>query len=213
MNIALLGATGMIGSRLAAEALGRGHTVTAIVRDPSRVAIAHAGLTVVTGDAQDSVRLVEQIAGHDAVIGALAARREGDASLIVSAARSLVAAATQSGVRLAWVGGAGSLEVAPGVRLLDSAEFPEAYRPEAQAGADVLALLRGSTGLEWTYLSPPLMIAPGERTGQYQLGGDQLLSNAAGQSTISAEDYAVALIDELERIGHRQRRFTVVSQA
>lgn len=211
MNIALLGATGMIGSRLAAEALARGHTVTAVVRDPARLVINHPNLTVVTGDAQDTARLAEQIAGHDAVIGSLAARREGDASLVVAAARSLLAAARQTGVRLAWVGGASSLEVAPGVRLFDTPEFPDAYRAEAQAGIDVLALLRGSEGVEWTYLSPSLMIGPGERTGRYQLGGDQLLTDAAGQSAISAEDYAVALIDELETPKHRGARFTVAN--
>ena len=212
MKIALYGATGSIGQRILAEALRRGHEVTAIVRDPSRLnAAPGTNLSVVTGDAQDTANVAALVAGHDAVIGSISGRRDGDADLIPAAARSLIEGSTKAGVkRLLWVGGAGSLEVAPGVRLIDSPSFPEIYLPEAKAGIEVLNTFRAlPEGLDWTYFSPAAEIAPGERTGKFRTAGDQLVVDAEGKSHISIEDYAVALLDEIENPKHIRERFTV----
>ncbi len=211
MKIALYGATGTIGQRILSEALGRGHEVTAIVRDPSRLTVSNDRLTVVTGDAQDPANVAALVAGQDAVIGSISGRRDGEASLITKAAESLIQGVQEAGAgRLLWVGGAGTLEVAPGVKMMDTPEFPEAYRAEADAGAAALAAFRAApAALDWTYLSPPAVIAPGERTGKFQVGGDQLVVDSSGSSHISAEDYAVALIDEIETPKHIRQRFTV----
>ena len=122
----------------------------------------------------------------------------------------LLAAVKQSGVkRYLVVGGAGSLEVAPGVKLFDTPEFPAIYLDEARKGGAYLELLKAETGLDWTFLSPSALIQPGERTGKFRLGIDQLLVDAAGNSAISAEDFSVAMVDELEKPAHSRRRFTV----
>jgi putative NADH-flavin reductase len=200
-NIALIGASGNVGSKILAEALNRGHTVTGIVRNPEKLP-AHAGLTAKRGDVSDAKGLAALLAGHDAVISSLHFSAS-DPVLLLQAVRD-------SGVkRYLVVGGAGSLEVAPGKALVDTPDFPAIYKGEASKGRDFLALLRGVTDLDWTFLSPSAIIAPGERTGKFRLGGDQLLVGADGQSRISQEDYAIALIDELEKPAHRQQRFTV----
>jgi putative NADH-flavin reductase len=124
--------------------------------------------------------------------------------------RKVVSAMKKAGVnRLLVVGGAGSLEIAPGVALIDTPSFPEAYKPEAGAGRDFLNALRNEHELNWTFLSPSAMLMPGERTGKYRTGKDQLLTGPDGQSRISMEDYAIAMVDELERPQHPRARFTV----
>jgi uncharacterized protein len=139
--------------------------------------------------------------GHDVAISAV--------HFAQSDAKKLISAAKASGVkRYLVVGGAGSLEVAPGKKLIDTPEFPAIYKAEAAAGGDFLDLLRKEPTLDWTFLSPSAVIAPGERTGKFRLGGDQLLTHAKG-SNISAEDYAIAFVDELEKPAHSRRRFTV----
>ena len=121
-----------------------------------------------------------------------------------------MAAAKQAGVpRLLVVGGAGSLEVAPGVALVDTPQFPAAYKAEALAGRAFLDTLRGEKALDWTFISPSALFEPGERTGSFRLGGDALLSDAAGQSRITMEDFAIALADEIETPAHPRQRFTV----
>jgi putative NADH-flavin reductase len=208
MNIALIGATGMIGQRILKEALDRGHQVTAIVRDPSRLPLQHENLKYVTGDIFDADSIAAAAAGHDAVISAYGPGLE-NANLIVEAAQSLIEGVKSSGVRrLLVVGGAGSLEVAPGVQLVDTPEFPEAYKEVALAHRDALAVYRNAD-LDWTYFSPAALIAPGERTGTYRTGTNQLVANEQGESRISAEDYAVAMIDELENPQYIRKRFTV----
>jgi putative NADH-flavin reductase len=200
-NIALIGASGNLGSKILAEALNRGHTVTGIVRNPEKLP-PQAGLTAKRGDVFDAAGLTALLAGHDAVISSVH-YTASDPALLLQAVRA-------SGVkRYLVVGGAGSLEIAPGKALVDTPDFPAAYKEEASKGRDYLALLRGVTDLDWTFLSPSAIIAPGERTGKFRLGGDQLLVGADGQSRISQEDYAIALIDELEKPAHRQQRFTV----
>ena len=201
MKVALIGASGFIGSRLLAELSARGHAVTAIVRNPEKVA-ALPGVTAVKGDVFDKDGLAKLVAGHDAVISAV--------HFSASDPQILLAAVKQSGVkRYLVVGGAGSLEVAPGVKLFDTPEFPAVYLDEARKGGAFLDLLKQEQGLDWTFLSPSALIQPGERTGKFRLGTDQLLVDDKGNSAISAEDYAIALVDELEKPSHSRRRFTV----
>lgn len=201
MKVALIGASGFIGSRLLAELSSRGHAVTAIVRNPEKVA-ASPGVTAVKGDIFDKDGLAKLLAGHDAVISAV--------HFTASDPELLLAAVKQSGVkRYLVVGGAGSLEVARGVKLFDTPEFPAAYLDEAKKGGVFLDLLKLEQGLDWTFLSPSALIQPGERTGKFRLGTDLLLVDGKGNSAISAEDYAIALVDELEKPAHSRRRFTV----
>ncbi len=200
MKIALIGASGNAGSRILKELSDRGHAVTAIARHPERIATL-PGVTPVAGDANAAAELADMLRGHDVVVS----------SIFFSAidAAKMIGIVRASGVkRYLVVGGAGSLEVAPGQRLIDQPNFPEAYRTEASAGVEFLDQLRGVEDLEWTFLSPSAMFVPGERTGQFRLGTDTLLSNAQG-SSISFEDYAIALADEIEQLRHIRQRFTV----
>jgi hypothetical protein len=200
MKIALIGATGNAGSRILTELSRRGHHVTAIARHPEKLP-ALPGVTPLQADANDVAGLAAAIKGHDVVVSAV--------HFTASDPRKLIAAVHQAGVlRYLVVGGAGSLEVAPGVRLIDTPEFPAIYKAEAAAGAAFLDLLRQETALDWSFLSPSMMFVPGERTGKFRLGRDQLLTNDKG-SSISFEDYAVALSDEIEKPAHSRQRFTV----
>lgn len=201
-HVVLLGITGRAGSRIATELLQRGHTVTGIARDASK-AQAQPGLSLQSADATSVDALVPLLRGHDVLVSAT--RFDGG-----SDAATLIAAARQAGVqRLIVVGGAGSLEVAPGKALIDAPGFPDAYKPEAAAGRVFLQALRAEPALDWSFLSPSAMFEPGERTGQFRVGGDQLLADAAGNSRISMEDYAIALVDEIETPRHTRQRFTV----
>jgi len=211
MKIAVVGATGWIGGTVVREALARDHDVTAVVRDPSRLELEHDRLSVARGDVEDPAGLADALAGHDAVVVSVSGRKEGKHSLVPAAAGTVLAALPQAGVkRLVWVGGAGSLEGAAGVRLVDTPEFPDAYKPEALAQAEALAVFRAADGdVDWTYLSPAAVLVPGERRGTYRTGGDQVVADENGQSTISADDYAAALMDEVEHPAHVRQRFTV----
>ncbi len=210
MNIALIGATGFIGSALLKEALSRGHQVTALVSRPERLA-THPQLRARKIDVQDTAALAQALAGHDAVLSAFSGHAQADVlDYYLKGIHSVIAATKEARVpRLLVVGGAGSLEVAPGKQLLDTPEFPVAYKGTAEGARQALNLLRGEPALDWTMLSPSAVIAPGERTGRYRLGGDQLLVGADGKSHISVEDYAVAFLDETETPAHSRRRFTV----
>lgn len=201
MKILLFGATGMVGSRIAAEAVARGHQVTAV----SRSGKAPEGATGITGDASDAGQVAELAAGLDVVVSALSPPRDGSETRapFLAVNTALVQGVRAAGVRrLMVVGGAGSLEVAPGQVLVDQPGFPDPYKPEALAHRDVLAFLRTVTDPDWTYVSPGAELGPGERTGTFRLGGDQLLADAEGRSWISAEDYAIAFLDELEKEAH-----------
>jgi uncharacterized protein len=212
MKVALLGAKGMVGSRILSEALSRGHTLTVVVRDPAGYT-APEGVKVVAGDTADPQSITQAVASHDAVISAVGPGRNDNPQPqnITQAARTLLQALPEAGVkRLLLVGGAGSLEVAPGLQLMDSPQFPEAFKPEAYAARDALNIFKeGGTNLDWTFFSPSIFIEPGERTGQFRVGGDQLLFDASGQSRISCEDFAVAILDELEKGENIRRRITV----
>ncbi len=201
MKIAIIGASGRVGTRLTDEALRRGQQVTAIARHASKLP-ARDGVTTRDVDATDSAALAAALAGNDVVISS-ARFAQLNAQQVTSAVR-------QAGVpRLLVVGGAGSLYVAPGVQLVDTPTFPVAYKPEALAGRDFLNALRGEQQIDWTFLSPSALFEPGERTGKFRVGEETLLSDAAGKSWISMEDYAIAMLDEIEKPAHSRQRFTV----
>jgi uncharacterized protein len=212
MKIALIGATGFVGSQLLSEALDRGHQVTAVVRRTDRLPVRD-NLTPRQADVLDTDALAGLLAGHDAVVSAFSPDREtpGDVyERMVEGAKSIIAATKQAGVkRLLVVGGAGSLEVAPAQQLIDQPEFPDAWKAGAGGTRQFLYLLKAETDLDWTFLSPAALLEPGERTGAFRLGGDQLLVDAEGQCRISVQDYAVAMIDELEEPKHTRKRFCV----
>jgi uncharacterized protein len=206
MKVVLFGASGMIGSRILDELVRRGHAVTAVVRNPEKVQ-AFNGVKVVQGDVTDPASVAAIAKGSDAAISAYAPPPT-ETGKILDATRSLLAGLKQAGVRrLIAVGGAGSLEVAPGLKLVDTPEFPSAWMAIALAHRDVLPILKESD-LEWTYFSPAALIAPGVRTGKFRLGGTRLVANDRGESRISAEDYAVALVDELENPQNIRKQFT-----
>ena len=199
-KVVLIGASGKVGSRIARELSDRGHQVTAIARHPANVEDL-PGITAVHGDVTDAGTLPSLLAGHDAVVSAL--------RFLGTDFQALVDAIRASGVRrYLVVGGAGSLEVAPGKRVIDQPDFPAAYKEESAAGVEFLGLLRTVDDLDWTFVSPSALFSPGERTGVFRLGGDRLLTNSNG-SSISYEDFAVALVDEIETPRHIRRRFTV----
>ncbi|WP_447987166.1 NAD(P)-dependent oxidoreductase [Nitrospira sp. Nam74] len=211
MRIALIGATGFVGSAISQEALSRGHEVTAIVRYPEKLR-PHANLHPKTGDIYNEDEMARLVAGQDAVISAFSpSKTDPDIrKKHVQGIKSIIAAMKRVGLkRLLVVGGAGSLEVKAGLRVIDTPDFPEQWKGTARATADVLDLLRGEHEIEWTCLSPAAMLQPGPRTGKFRLGTDQLLVDANGQSHISTQDYAAAMIDELERPAHIRQRFTV----
>lgn len=215
MKVLIYGATGNIGSRLAREALDRGHEVIAVVRDPSRTPAHEGPFEVAGGDVLDSELAGELAGGRDAVISAVGAGIWGPDprfDIYCTAAESLVEALrtiNENAPRLLVVGGAGSLEVAPGVRLVDTPEFPAMFHEEALAQADALNYYRTVTDVEWTYLSPAAIIEPGARTGRYRTGDDAMLTDESGNSTITTEDYAAAFVDELERPQAIGRRLSV----
>jgi putative NADH-flavin reductase len=209
MNIVLIGASGFIGTAILNEALARGHAVTALVTRPEKLA-AREGLRALRADVMDTAALSAQFAGADAVISAFSGHAQAEVfDYFVAGTRSIIAAAREARApRLLYVGGAGTLEVAPGVQLIDTPSFPDAYKATAEGARQALLLLRAQTALNWTMLSPSAVIAPGARTGVFRLGGEQLLTGADGSSRISVEDYAVAMIDELETPAHERQRFT-----
>jgi putative NADH-flavin reductase len=201
VKIAVIGATGNVGSRIVKEALARGHQVTGIARNPEKLP-AQPNLIMKKGDAGHPQELSKLLAGQDVIISSI--------RFTASDPNALIAAAKQSGVkRYLVVGGAGSLEVAPGKLLVDTPEFPAMAKGEANAGLTFLNILRAEKDLDWSFLSPSAMFTQGERTGKFRLGGDQLLKDANGKSSITQEDFAIAMLDEVEHPKHSRRRFTV----
>lgn len=209
MKIALFGAGGTIGSRIAREAVSRGHQVTAVARKPEQLTPPASGIQVVQGDVLDPASVAAAVAGSDLVISAIGpGLPDGDPQLVVTAAHSLIDGVKRAGVRrLLVVGGAGSLEVGRGMLLVDTPGFPPGWKPIALAHSEALDVYR-TADLDWTYVSPAALIEPGERTGHYRTGTDQLLTDEKGHSRISAEDYAVAMLDEAEHPQFVRRRMT-----
>ena len=212
MKIALVGATGRVGARILAEAVARGHEVTAISRSPETLKATR--VRPVAADVNDGTALTAAFRGADAIIHAYAPPKADSVETRVAkqraATRAIIAAAKSAGVRrILAVGGAGTLEVAPGVRNMDRPEFPKEWEGGAKSTAVVKELLSAELELAWTSLSPPHFLQPGERTGRFRVGGDEMLVGANGESRISMEDFAIAMIDELENPKHTGQRFTV----
>lgn len=210
MKIALIGASGFIGTALLTEALSRGHHVTALVTRPERVA-PQENLIIIKSDVLNTDALAEQLRGVDAVISAFSGHAQDDVySYYIKGFNSILAATQQASVpQLLVVGGAATLEIAPGKRLLDTPEFPAEYRATAKGAQTALETLRAQTAQAWTFLSPAAEIFPGERSGNFRIGGDTLLTDSEGNSRISVQDYAIAMIDELENPRHTNQRFCV----
>lgn len=218
MKIALLAATGRAGSTVLAELISRGHDVIAVARNPGKLpANLPSSVTAVKDDLTDATRLAEIIAGADAVVSAFGPssndpRYTSDQDYtdqLVGVTERAIAAVKKAGVpRLLVVGGAGSLWFSPGVTVLDSGYWPEPYVAIAKSHVKAFAALRTS-GINWSYFSPPMMIGPGERTGKFRLGGDDVIFDSNNKNSISFEDYAIALVDELEKPEHERQRFTI----
>lgn len=210
MKIAIFGSTGTIGKNITQEALRRGHEVKVVVRRPGLFEGEErpANLTVVTGDILMPDSIAAAVEGCDVVISAYGPKF-GEESELAEATRSLLEGVRSGGARrLIAVGGAGGLEVAPGIRLLDTPEFPDEIRPLARAHEDALQIYK-DTDIAWTVLSPAAVIEPGSRTGQFRIGISQLVTDERDQSRISVEDFAVAMLDEVEDPQFYQARFTV----
>lgn len=207
MKVAIIGASGFIGSAILNEALERGHTVTAIVRHPEKITTEHPQLTVKQGDVTDADQVADLVAGNEAVISAY---NSYDRDTYITAIHAIINGTKKAGItRLLAVSGAGSLEVEPGVQLLDTPEFPAEWKDGASATRDAFYVIKQQDDLDWTVLSPAMVIEPGERTGTFRLGTDQVVADENGDSKISTADYAVAMIDELERSTHIKERFTL----
>ncbi|MFB7907115.1 NAD(P)-dependent oxidoreductase [Kitasatospora sp. NPDC056076] len=209
MRITVFGATGNVGRRVVTEALARGHEVTAVVRDPAKPHGLPATVTLAVGDAGEPADVARIVASQDLAVTATrpAPGREHE---LAATTRGLLAGLAGTGVRLLAVGGAGSLTVpgTDGTILVESPGFPAEIRPIALACGEQLELYRADGEVDWTYLSPAALLEPGVRTGRFRLGRDELLVDADGNSAISMEDLAVALLDEAERPVHRRARFT-----
>lgn len=210
MKIALIGASGFVGSAILNEAVRRGHHVTAIVRDVSKVA-PHPQVRAMAVDAQDPQALAEVLKGHDRVISAY---NPGWSTpdihdQYLKGANAIVEAANAAHSWLLVVGGAGSLEVAPGVQLVDTPEFPAEWKQGALAARDGLTALRRETTLDWRFVSPPVLLEPGEKRGGYRLGGDQVLFSGDQPAGITVSDSADGVLNEAERPAHLRQRFTL----
>jgi uncharacterized protein len=212
VRIVVFGAGGTLGSRITDELLRRGHVVKVVIHTGSKPGAPRPRVVAVVAEVTNPTSVTEAIRGADAVISAIGPGPKQNASVVLGAARGLLAGLDKAGVRrLIVVGGAGSLEVSPGVQLADTPDFPAAWKAVADAHREALEIYRGAPDLEWTVVAPAALIAPGVRTGHYRAGGDQLLVDAKGESRISAEDYAVAIADEVETPRHIRRRFTVAA--
>ena len=201
MKVALIGASGQAGSRILAELVARGHIVTAIARNPDKIAVL-PGVTRIKGDVHDPKGLADLLRGHDAAISSVRFAASEHAVLTDAVKASGVA-------RYLVVGGAGSLLTDDGQLVLEAPGFPQGARPEATKGLAFLTALRAERDLNWTFLSPAMRFVAGERTGKFRIGGDTMIRMENGDSWISFEDYAIALVDEMETPAHERRRFTV----
>jgi putative NADH-flavin reductase len=205
MNVVLYGATGNAGRRILKELVSRGHQVTAVARDISKLP------STVTGkqdDLSDVGTIASIIQGADAVVSAYAPPQDNTDALLGVTERQIAAVKKAGNIRLLAVGGAGSLEVAPGVTLLASGHLPAQWIPIATSHEEALKLFLASD-INWTYFSPAAFFEPGERTGKFRLGTNQLIADGKGDSRISLEDYAIALVDELEKPAHERAQFTI----
>jgi uncharacterized protein len=208
MKVALYGATGAAGSRILKELVSRGHHVTAVARDPAKLAQSGPNVLVKQGDLSDPKSIAAAVGDVEAVVSAYGPPKNDLEALVGVTERQVEALKAKTGVRLIVVGGAGGLNIAPGLALVDSQFMPEPYKPIARAHVNAFNVLKAST-IDWTYFAPAAFFEPGQRTGMFRLGKDDLISNAQQESRISMEDYAVALVDELEKPRHRRERFSI----
>jgi uncharacterized protein len=212
-KIVLIGASGFIGSVILKEALDRGHNVTAVVRHPEKITVVHKNLVVKQGDVSQRNVLAEISKGADAVISSYNPgwKNPNIAAETTSVYRAILEGVRQSGVkRLLVVGGAGSLFILPGKRLMDSGVIPDSFLPAVKALADFYLIdLQAEKSIDWVFFSPAGIIEPGQRTNKFRLGKDDLIVDSRGDSKISVQDYAVAMIDELEKPAHHRERFTI----
>jgi putative NADH-flavin reductase len=212
-KIVLIGASGFVGSAILKEALDRGHNVTAVVRHPEKIKTLHKNLVVKQGDVSLSDTVTEVCKGADAVISAYNPGWQNPdiAEVTTRVYKSILTGVRKAGIkRLMVVGGAGSLFVSHGIRLMDAGVMPEFILPAVKALADVyLKDLMAEKNIDWVFFSPAGNLEPGLRTGKFRIGKDDLIVNEAGESKISVEDYAVAMIDELEKPAHHRERFTI----
>lgn len=200
-NVALIGASGRIGTKIAQELLRRGHSVTGIARNPEKIQ-AQNGLTAKAGDFTNPQSIADTLKGHDAIISA--------ASFIPGQAENLIASVRGSCVkRFLMVGGAASLKTEDGRKVFDTIQLPEEWKAPVMEGMRTLGLLRDVNDIDWTFFSPAVTIQPGERTGKFRLGKEQVVKDAEGNSKISFDDYAIAMVDELERGENIKGRFTI----
>ena len=210
MKVLVFGAGGNIGRAITAELLSRGDAVTAASRSGAQA--EGPDLPVAVGDAADPGTVARLAQGHDAVVAAIGPKPGAPvpAGAFSGPAHGLIEGLRQAGVRrLLVLGGAGSLEVPGGQRVVDAPDFPDAWKPNALGQAEALEIYRTAGDLDWTYVSPAAIIQPGERTGTYRVGGDQLLADASGESRISIPDYAAGFVDELEKGDAIRRRITL----
>jgi putative NADH-flavin reductase len=210
MRIVIFGVTGNAGSRIAQEALDRGHTVVGVVRDTSKSPLQNAKLQLAAGNVLDAASVAAVVKGADAVVSAVGPGNFERTPFLADAAQAIITGLKQAGVkRLLLVGGAGVLEVAPGVQLVESPGFPEAWKGIALAHRDAWEVIRQEKDIDWTYVAPAAMFEPGPKTGHYRTGSDNLIADAQGNSKISMEDCAVAILDEVERPSHLKARMSV----
>ena len=212
-NVVLIGASGFVGTAILNELLNRGNKVTAIVRNPEKVTVSNSNLSVVKADVSDVESIANTSKGKDAIISAY---NPGwtNPNIYEETLKNyplILQAAKQSGVkRLLIVGGAGTLFCAPGLRVVDSGAIPESIMGGVKSlGEFYLNILMNEHDIDWVFFSPAGSLEPGERTGKFRLGKDDLIVDADGKSHISVEDYAVAMVDELEKHAHHQERFTI----
>ncbi|MDX6668730.1 MAG: uncharacterized protein QOK04_2110 [Solirubrobacteraceae bacterium] len=209
MKLIVFGATGLLGSRLVDEALRRGHEVTGAARDPSSMSGREGDVRAVPADVTQPDAVARVAQGHDVALSAVTQHERPD--VLVEAAHGLLDGLARAGVRrLVVAGGAGSLRVPSGQRLMDTPDFHEQWKPEARAQAHALAAYeQAETDVDWVYVSPAALLEPGERTGKYRVGTDELLTDEQGRSRITMEDFAIAMLDEAEYPKHSDERFTV----
>lgn len=212
MKIALIGASGFVGSAILKEALERGHTVTAIVRNPEKITVSGAALKVFKGDVRNADEVAALVKGNDIVISAYNAGWTNPDlyNEFLQGSQAIHEGVKKAGVmRYLVIGGAGSLFVAPGLQAVDTAEFPAEWKPGALAARDYLNILKKETVLDWSFLSPAFELAPGVRKGAYRTGSENPVFDENGKSAISVEDLAVAVVDEAEKNAFSRQRFTV----
>jgi len=212
-EIVLIGASGFVGSAILNEALDRGYKVTAVVRHPEKITAVSKNLVIKQGDVSFIETVAEVSKGADTVISAYNPgwKNPKIAEETTKVYKAILNGVKQAGVkRLLVVGGAGSLFISPGKRIMDAGSIPESYLPAVRALAEVYLIdLMAEKSIDWVFFSPAGILEPGLRTGKFRLGKDDLIVNEKGESKISVQDYAVAMIDELEKPAHHRERFTI----